>query len=859
MADNTNVTIHINGNTSGLDKAVGKATEDFDKLHQSVKKTSDEGNNLPSISKKLDMGNLMEASESLSGIGDGIIEIGTKSIEAAGKAQAMQAQFQQVFGGLAGEAQKSVNSMAEKFGMLPNTVKPIFTQYTSMFKGLGMSTEDAMKKAGDATTMAADAAAFYDKSMDEASSGLNSFIKGNYEGGESIGLFANDTQMAAFAVSQGVVGATKDWASLDEATKQATRLEYAKNMQEQAGAVGQAARESDGLENQMGRAKQALEDFYASIGKDILPTFIKVLQSGVKVIQNMAKWWGQLDQPMKIFIGSIAGIIAALTTLAPIITAIVTVVGTFGAGVLLPMIGIIAGIAAAIAVVVTVVQNWGTITDWISEKWSAFVDWLGGIWDSIKETASNLWEGVKDKWGSFIDWVSDKWNGLKEWFSSFWGGLTEGASNIWQGVQETWQTFIDWVSNIWNGVKEVWSIIWADIVGIVQIPWTLITSLIQAGINIIVGIFDVAGQLLGAAWQAVWTPISDFLKNIWDTMTQWISIAWNGIVTTFHTVFDPVVAWWNGIWTSISTTASNVWNSISATASSIWNSIKNTITSLVQAAATVIQNVWSTVSSWLGGIWNSISSTASNIWNSITSSISNAINAAKSAIQSVWNSISSWISGIWNGIKNTALNLWNGITSTISSKVNDGKNAISSGWSNLTSIVSGIFNNVKSTIANIWEGIKKTVSAPIDWIRDKISGIFDNLNISIPHIPLPHFKLSGEFNPLKGKIPSLDVKWYAKGGVFTKPTLLGGMNGVGEAGPEAVLPLRDNVLAKIGNQILRATGVTAPNQETNSTVNNYNVVVNVDGDQSTSLTDRVTDSVVKGITKVQTRESRAWS
>lgn len=859
MADNTNVTIHINGNTSGLDKAVGKATEDFDKLHQSVKKTSDEGNNLPSISKKLDMGNLMEASESLSGIGDGIIEIGTKSIEAAGKAQAMQAQFQQVFGGLAGEAQKSVNSMAEKFGMLPNTVKPIFTQYTSMFKGLGMSTEDAMKKAGDATTMAADAAAFYDKSMDEASSGLNSFIKGNYEGGESIGLFANDTQMAAFAVSQGVVGATKDWASLDEATKQATRLEYAKNMQEQAGAVGQAARESDGLENQMGRAKQALEDFYASIGKDILPTFIKVLQSGVKVIQNMAKWWGQLDQPMKIFIGSIAGIIAALTTLAPIITAIVTVVGTFGAGVLLPMIGIIAGIAAAIAVVVTVVQNWGTITDWISEKWSAFVDWLGGIWDSIKETASNLWEGVKDKWGSFIDWVSDKWNGLKEWFSSFWGGLTEGASNIWQGVQETWQTFIDWVSNIWNGVKEVWSIIWADIVGIVQIPWTLITSLIQAGINIIVGIFDVAGQLLGAAWQAVWTPISDFLKNIWDTMTQWISIAWNGIVTTFHTIFDPVVAWWNGIWTSISTTASNIWNSISATASSIWNSIKNTITSLVQAAATVIQNVWSTVSSWLGGIWNSISSTASNIWNSITSSISNAINAAKSAIQSVWNTISSWISGIWNGIKNTALNLWNGITSTISSKVNDGKNAISSGWSNLTGIVSDIFNNVKSTIANIWEGIKKTVSAPIDWIRDKISGIFDNLNISIPHIPLPHFKLSGEFNPLKGKIPSLDVNWYAKGGVFTKPTLLGGMNGVGEAGPEAVLPLRDNVLAKIGNQILRATGVTAPNQETNSTVNNYNVVVNVDGDQSTSLTDRVTDSVVKGITKVQIRESRAWS
>lgn len=932
MADNTNVTIHINGNTSGLDKAVGKATEDFDKLHQSVKKTSDEGNNLPSISKKLDMGNLMEASESLSGIGDGIIEIGTKSIEAAGKAQAMQAQFQQVFGGLAGEAQKSVNSMAEKFGMLPNTVKPIFTQYTSMFKGLGMSTEDAMKKAGDATTMAADAAAFYDKSMDEASSGLNSFIKGNYEGGESIGLFANDTQMAAFAVSQGVVGATKDWASLDEATKQATRLEYAKNMQEQAGAVGQAARESDGLENQMGRAKQALEDFYASIGKDILPTFIKVLQSGVKVIQNMAKWWGQLDQPMKIFIGSIAGIIAALTTLAPIITAIVTVVGTFGAGVLLPMIGIIAGIAAAIAVVVTVVQNWGTITDWISEKWSAFVDWLGGIWDSIKsgasgvwdsikEGAGNLWEGVKQTWQGFLDWVSEKWNGLITWFSKLWTSLVEGASNIWegvkgtwqgfvdwatniwQGVQATWQVFLDWVTNAWNAVKEAWSIIWADIVGIVKIPWTIITALIQASFNIIVGIFDVAGQLLRVAWEAIWTPISEFLTNTWNTITAFLSNSWNNIVTTLHSVFDPIGAWFATIWNNILTTLTNTWNTISqtaiaiwtpiqnfiinvshvimdgivsiwnsvvswltgtwntisSTASALWNVVKSTVLNLVQATKDGIVNIWNAVTSWLTGKWNAISSVASSIWNGMKTIVYNTVQATKDGITSVWSSITGWLSSQWNNIKNTASSLWNGIKSTVTNIVQGTKNSISSIWGGLASMVGGYFQNAKNTIANIWEGVKDTVMRPIDWVRDKISNIFSNLNISIPHIPLPHFKLSGEFNPLKGKIPSIGIDWYAKGGVFTKPTLLGGMNGVGEAGPEAVLPLRDNILAKIGNQILRATGVTAPNQETNSTVNNYNVVVNVDGDQSTSLTDRVTDSVVKGITKVQIRESRAWS
>ena len=45
---------------------------------------------------------------------------------------------------------------------------------------------------------------------------------------------------------------------------------------------------------------------------------------------------------------------------------------------------------------------------------------------------------------------------------------------------------------------------------------------------------------------------------------------------------------------------------------------------------------------------------------------------------------------------------------------------------------------------------------------------------------------------LKGSIPWLNIDWYAKGGIFTKPTLFPtthGFNGVGEAGAEAVLPI----------------------------------------------------------------------
>ncbi len=218
---------------------------------------------------------------------DKIVDFGVSAIEAAANAQALNAQFEQVFGDLQQNATDTVNQLGEKFGMLPSRITAPLTQMTSMFKGLGLDTEESMGMAERAVTVVADAAAFYDKSFEDANGALNSFIKGNYEGGESIGLFANDTQLAAFAVKEGVVSATKEWASLDEATKQATRLEYAENMQELAGATGQAARESDGYENVIGNLKQAWQDFLAKAGAPILEQVVSILDKLGTALSNV--------------------------------------------------------------------------------------------------------------------------------------------------------------------------------------------------------------------------------------------------------------------------------------------------------------------------------------------------------------------------------------------------------------------------------------------------------------------------------------------------------------------------------------------------------------------------------------------
>ena len=926
MAKGSNtLTININGSTDGLNRAVDRATDEIEKLNSSAEKTNRNTDKLPDIDKKMSFSNMMQASETLSGVGDKIIDLGTNAIQSAGNALAMEAQFEQVFGNMSGEAQGTIDKMATSFGMLPNRIKPLYTTLTSMFKGLGMSQAEAMKEAEIATNIAADAAAFYDMSLEDASSAMTSFIKGNYEGGESIGLFANDTQMAAFAAKNNLIPAldgakeiseelevaslkaskkyaemvnkhgessieardallklndvrdkidaelgpqAQKWADLDEATKQAVRVEYAKQMQEQSGAMGQAAREADGLENQMGNAKQALQDFYAQLGKDMLPTFIKVLQGGVDMLSKLGKAWSKLDAPMKNFILVFAGLIALFTTLAPVITAVVTIIGTLGAGVLLPLIGIIAGVAAVVAIVIAVFQNWGKITEWFSNLWEGFTNWLSSSWDGIKEGASNVWIGVKEKWSGFVDTVKGLWDGTKDWFSTLWTGITDGASNIWEGVKDTWSTFVDWVSNIWEGVKAVWAIVWADIVGIVKIPWDFMVAIIQTGINIIKAIFDVASQLLSAAWKAVWTPIQTFLVNTWNTITTFISDTWNKIVSLATTVFTPIATFFTNLWNGISIVASSVWNSIVSTLSSIWNTIRNVASSVFNSVATTVSNVWNRISSvtssvwnsitsFVSGVWNSIRNTASSIWNAITNVISSAVNATSNVVRSVWNSITSFVSGVWNSIRNTASSIWNAITSTISNQVNRAKNGISSGWSGLTGIVSNIFNNVKSTIGRIWNGVVDTVMKPVNKAREIVGNMFKGLKIEIPHIPLPHFSLKGSFNPLKGQIPSLNVEWHAKGGIFNKPTLLGNGHGVGEAGAEAVIPLKESVLRTIGNEILQASNVNPQGGMTQ--VNNINLDITVEGNGSEETMNNTATTIINAITKVQNQNNMAWT
>ena len=221
-----------------------------------------------------------------------------------------------------------------------------------------------------------------------------------------------------------------------------------------------------------------------------------------------------------------------------------------------------------------------------------------------------------------------------------------------------------------------------------------------------------------------------------------------------------------------------------------------------------LKGVWDGFVKWLSGLWDGMKEMAGNVWNGMKDTISNVCQGIADFVKGIWQGIKDTTSNVFNGIKDFMSGIWDGIKNMVSNAVTGVKNTISSIWEGIKNITQSAWNGIKSMITNPIESAKNTVANIVNAIKNLFNFRLKFPDISIPHIPMPHFSISGSFNPLKGQIPSIGIDWFANGGILTKPTAFG-MNGNnimvgGEAGKEAVAPLSDlmaYVEKAVSNQI----------------------------------------------------------
>ncbi|WP_334115972.1 phage tail protein [Streptococcus parasuis] len=433
--------------------------------------------------------------------------------------------------------------------------------------------------------------------------------------GEAIGIFANETQMAQFAIQKGLVASTTEWSALDEATKQATRLEYAQNMQELGGATGQASREADGFENVMGNVKQAWQDFLALVGGPILSPVVTGLQNTTTWLQEAGKWTQDLMAKLEQN-GAVQNFKTAFDNISSVLGDVTGSIGDF--------VNNLLGIDGKSASVDGVADSFKKVSDFLADATGEikdFVGWFqkgGPAVDAFKAAIIGIttaWAGYKVVIGTIqaIETVRNTLlavgNGLMLARFAQSGALT--AAEATQAAATMGASGAFGIFNAVLSANPIAIVIMAITALVAALVWFFTQT--ETGQQMWQGFVDFLGN--------AWTVISTTAQNVWNALSAFLSNIWSAIVSFAQIYFNMLVAFYSGIWNVISNTISAVWNGIASFLSGLWNGIYST-------ASSIFNNMSRTISS----VMNGISSTVSRVWNGIKDTISNAINGAKDAV-----------------------------------------------------------------------------------------------------------------------------------------------------------------------------------------------------------------------------------
>ena len=203
-----------------------------------------------------------------------IVSFGKSAVEAAASVNAANSALAQTFGDLQTAAEDAMGRVATASGILRTRLQGVGTQIYAFAKTSGMDSVQALNMMEEALQVAADSAAYYDRSLEETSQSLMSFLKGNYANDAALGLSATETTRNAAANK--LYG--KSFQELSEAQKQLTLLQMVKDANALSGAEGQAAREAEGWENVTGNLKEAWRQLLAVLGQPVLKVAIGWVQ-----------------------------------------------------------------------------------------------------------------------------------------------------------------------------------------------------------------------------------------------------------------------------------------------------------------------------------------------------------------------------------------------------------------------------------------------------------------------------------------------------------------------------------------------------------------------------------------------------
>lgn len=456
-------------------------------------------------------------------------------------------------------------------------------------------------------------------------------------------------------------------------------------------------------------------------------------------------------------------IIGGLTSLAKTVaTATKVVWGLNTAFWANPATWIAMGLMALVLAGILLWKNWDTVWAKCKEVWGGIKEYLSQVWENIKAGCSAIWGAIKE-------YIGGVWNSIKETASTIWNGIVTVFEVVWNVIKSIIMLYLNFlklqITIVFTVIKTIVTTIWNGIVAVFEWVWSKIGTIVMTALGVIRAIITFVFQAILILIAMIWTGISAVILTVWEGIKAVVSAGVNFVKDIIDKVF-----------TAVRDFIVPIWEAISEFFYKVWESIKEKVTNAVLAINKFINDKFYAVRDFTIDIWNKVANYFSEVWDKIKSTISTALDKIKQYISDKFNAVKNFISSVWDGIKSATSTAWELIKTYVINPVITIKDKVMSMFSSLKDGVIGIWDGIKSGIVGVINGIIRAINGMI--------GAMNKFSFDVPDwVPGMGGKSFGFNIP---KIPELS--WHAKGGIFTKPTVIGN-HGFGEAGKEAILPL----------------------------------------------------------------------
>nr|DAJ26639.1 MAG TPA: minor tail protein [Caudoviricetes sp.] len=373
-------------------------------------------------------------------------------------------------------------------------------------------------------------------------------------------------------------------------------------------------------------------------------------------------------------------------------------------------------------------EVFGPVISFIVEKLMVVlapaIEYIGEVWRVLFNTISDVIGGIAD----IIKGVFDVLTGL----------LTGDGEKIKEGFSSIFGGLKDIVVSVFSGIIDLVS-------GVLKLLWEVVVAIFQSIWDAIVSIFSGVGSWLGEKFQEGW----DAIVNIFSNLGSWFGERWADVTNALAEVGSWLGDKFQQGWDAIS----NTFSKLGSWFGDRWNESKDALSEAntwlgekFQSGRDKVNSAFEKVGSWFGDRWNDIKDGVkeADTW------FGEKFESAKEKAQNPFQSIGSWFSERWNDIQSALKEIPNWFKNLFNDAMENAKSAVQSGV-------------------------------------DALKSIFD-FEWHLPKLELPHINITGGFSLNPPSFPSFDISWYARGGVFNSPSIIG----VGEAGQEAVMPLERN-------------------------------------------------------------------